>query len=71
MNDPITNLAERWRKSDANLAIAMTALLEVVEACHAYLPPDGIEATECISRVLAAIDNPRINPLIASFEIQA
>lgn len=37
------------------------ALASVVRATRAYLPPDGISAHECISRVLAATDNSRIN----------
>ena len=37
------------------------ALSEVVRATRAYLPPDGIDAAELISRVIAATDNPKIN----------
>lgn len=44
------------------------ALIAVVEAVRAYLPPDGIGRDECISRVIAATDNPNINPVIASWE---
>lgn len=37
------------------------AVRSVQSATCAYLPPDGIDAKECISRVLAATDNPTIN----------
>ena len=40
------------------------AVMAVVEASRAYLPPDGISADEFINRVLYATDNPRINPFI-------
>ena len=44
------------------------ALLTVVGAIRAYLPPDGISAEECISRILEATDNPTINPIISALE---
>lgn len=44
------------------------ALLEVVEAVRAHLPPDGIPVKEFVSRVVAAVDNERINPIIAAIE---
>ena len=44
------------------------SLLPVVEATRAYLPPDGINAQECINRILAATDNPTISPIIAELE---
>jgi hypothetical protein len=44
------------------------AVIAVVEATRAYLPPDGIDAQECISRILEATDNSAINPVI--FEIE-
>lgn len=39
----------------------MKALEAVIAATQAYLPPDGIDAKECINRILAATDNPEIN----------
>jgi hypothetical protein len=36
------------------------ALREVIKATQDYLPPDGISAQKCISRILAATDNPCI-----------
>lgn len=45
-----------------------TALLAVVAATRAYLPPDGIDAQECLNRILAATDNPTINPYILEAE---
>lgn len=44
---------------------ALVALLAVVNATRAYLPPDGIDAQECLNRILAVTDNPEINPIIA------
>lgn len=44
------------------------ALLAVVHATRAYLPPDGIDAQECINRILAATDNKKITPLIMEIE---
>lgn len=44
------------------------AIIAVVEATRAYLPPDGIDAQECLSRVLGATDNAEINPLILRIE---
>lgn len=44
------------------------ALMEVVDAVRDYLPPDGIGAQECLARVIAATDNPEINPIIAQIE---
>lgn len=40
------------------------AVSVVTDATAAYLPPDGISAVECISRVLAATDNPEINAIM-------
>ena len=39
------------------------ALLSIIDAARAYLPPDGIGKDEFIARVLEATDNPRISPL--------
>jgi hypothetical protein len=44
------------------------ALLAVVDAVRDYLPPDGISADECLSRIIAATDNPTINPVIRELE---
>lgn len=44
------------------------AILAVVAATRAYLPPDGIDAQECLNRILAATDNPAINPIIRDLE---
>ena len=46
------------------------AILSVVAATRAYLPSDGISAHECLNRILAATDNPKINPTIARIEEQ-
>ena len=47
---------------------ARDALLAVVNAVRAYLPPDGISAAELIDRVIGATDNPDINPIIREYE---
>ena len=44
------------------------ALMAVVNATRLYLPPDGIEAKDCISMILEAVDNPTINPIILDIE---
>ena len=36
------------------------AVVAIIEASRAYLPPDGIGKDEFITRVLEAVDNPRI-----------
>jgi hypothetical protein len=42
------------------------ALLAVIDAARAYLPPDGIGKDEFITRVLEAIDNPKIIAALAA-----
>jgi hypothetical protein len=42
------------------------ALLAIIDAAKAYLPPDGFDKDEFITRVLEAIDNPRINAALAA-----
>jgi hypothetical protein len=42
------------------------ALLEVIDAARAYLPPDGIDKDAFIARVLEATDNPRIIAALAA-----
>jgi hypothetical protein len=42
------------------------ALLEIISAAQAYFPPDGLDKDEFITRVLEAIDNPRINAALAA-----
>jgi hypothetical protein len=38
------------------------ALLEIIAAARAHLPPDALDKDEFITRVLEAIDSPRIMP---------
>jgi hypothetical protein len=45
-----------------------TALLAVVDATRAYLPPDGIDEQECMNRILEATDNTEISPIILEIE---
>jgi hypothetical protein len=42
------------------------ALLAIINAARAYLPPDGISKEEFISRVLEATDNPKIIAALAA-----
>ena len=60
---------------DNDLAVASTlaalkssdltsALLAVIDATRAYLPPDGIGEQECLNRIIGATDNQAINPFI-------
>jgi hypothetical protein len=42
------------------------ALLSIIDAARAYLPPDGIGKDEFITRVLEATDNPRIIAALAA-----
>ena len=42
------------------------ALLAIIDAARAYLPPDGIGKDEFIARVLEATDNPRIIAAVAA-----
>jgi hypothetical protein len=45
-----------------------TALMEVLAAVRAHLPPDGISVSHFVERVVEAVDNPDINPMIAVLE---
>lgn len=44
------------------------AVMAVVSAIRSYLPPDGISEQECLNRIIAATDNPIINPIILEAE---
>lgn len=46
--------------------VEQEAIDAVIAATQAYLPPDGISAEECISRILTATDNPKIVAAIRS-----
>jgi len=56
---------EALQRENAELA---KSLLEVLNAVRDYLPPDGISAGDCLSRVIGAVDNSGINPLIKKLE---
>lgn len=60
--------AERQATELDRLRAVVEALLSVVAATRAYLPPDGIDAQECLNRILAATDNPTINAVIRELE---
>jgi len=57
--------AEALQRENAEFA---RAVLEVLNAVRDYLPPDGISAKDCLSRVIGAVDNSDINPLIKKLE---
>ena len=42
------------------------AILTIIAAARAYLPPDGMDKDEFITWVLDATDNPRINAALAA-----
>jgi hypothetical protein len=42
------------------------ALVAIIEASRAYLPPDGIGKDAFIARVLEAVDNPKIIAALAA-----
>ena len=42
------------------------AILTIIEAARAYLPPDGVHKDEFITRELDATDNPRVNAALAA-----
>ena len=45
--------------------VIFSALMEVVQAMRAYLPPGGITKDELISRVIEAVDNQNVAEAIA------
>ena len=54
--------------SEAMVERLREAIMEIVSATRAYLPPDGISAQECLNRIIGATDNATINPIIAEME---
>ena len=40
----------------ASRNVAEESLAKVLQACNEYLPPDGINANSCISKILAVVD---------------
>lgn len=52
--------------SDTDILAA--AVLEIVKAVRDYLLPDGTDESTLIDRVIEAVDNPTINPVIARLE---
>lgn len=58
----------RIAQLEADRAEANKALLSVLNAVRDYLPPDGISAHDCLTRVVGAVDNPEINPVIRRLE---
>lgn len=57
----MTDIVEQLRSENF---ILKTAIFSVISATQAYLPPDGIDAKECINRVLEATDNANINDIM-------
>lgn len=54
---PMTALRSQVSELRADLEVANAKLSGVHSAVMEYLPPDGIDAKQCISRILAVIDN--------------
>lgn len=48
--------------------VLLKAVLECVAAMRAYIAPDGISADEAMARMIAALDNPEISPVILEAE---
>lgn len=60
----LDHVAAQIEADQARVERMRVSLLAVVDAVRDYLPPDGIDAQTFISRVIGAVDNPEINPLI-------
>lgn len=45
------------RLAQDTIPVLVEALQDVIAATSAYLPPDGIDARECLNRILMATDN--------------
>lgn len=67
--------AENSNQAGENFVVAAAAgatLLRAVMACvdvmRAYIIPDGIDADEAMSRIIAALDSPEIAPIILEAE---
>lgn len=56
---------------EAQVTPTEKALLETVQTVRDYLPPDGIGKDEFITRIIEAVDNPDIAPVIAEIEGRA
>lgn len=54
--------------SEADLTILATAFLSIVESPREYLEPGGLGKDEFINRVLAAVDNEVIAPVVLEYE---
>ena len=67
---------ERWaiafkqaeERANGRIEAMQDAVMAVVDAVRDYLPPDGISEKDFISRVIGAVDNPTINPVIFAIE---
>jgi len=56
-----------WRTHDGRGATPLVeALVAIIEASRAYLPPDGIGKDALIARMLEATDNPKIIAALAA-----
>ena len=60
---PMTNNDDRRA---AELLMLRGAVMEVLDAVRDYLPPNGIDAQECLNRVIGAVDNPNIRGINAA-----
>ncbi len=58
----------RQRAKLARAEAVEGALMDVLGAVRAYLPPKGIGAGHALALIIGAVDNPEINPHIAAIE---
>ena len=58
----------KYENKERDDALIAEALLGVVNATRAYLPPDGIDEKTCINRILEATDNPEMARIIQRIE---
>ena len=65
INDVFAGKASEAVKPDKHHAVINRAILDVIAATGAYLPPDGIDAQKCINRVLQATDNAEVVAALA------
>lgn len=61
-------LARHRTAAEKSGDVALRALVAVIDAVRDYLPPDGISMSEAMDRIIGAVDNPEINPVITPAE---
>jgi len=56
LDDRNHDLVDALADIRASRNVAEESLVKVLQACNEYLPPDGIDAKACISKILAIVD---------------